>query len=120
MAALGLAFRRLSPRSVPVHWKSLEGAEASSMPDPDWKTSQRLVKMFPSSTVTSTSTLGRSSFGPRVVAGAGASFTTAGARCWWARLWLVSRAIASGSDTLAVAKMKSGMEHSMTTMAGTG
>ena len=89
------------------------------MPDPDRKTSQRLVKTFHSSKVTPTSTLGRSSFGPRVVAGVGASFTTAGAGFWWARLWFVSRAIANGSETSAVAKVQSDTEHLMTTMAGT-
>ena len=42
-AALGLALRRLSPSSVLAHWNSWEGAEASSLPEPDLKTSQRLV-----------------------------------------------------------------------------
>ena len=79
-AALGLALRRLSPSSVPAHWNSWEGAEASSMPEPDLKTSQRLVKTFHSSIVTPTSTLGRSSFGPLGAVGAGAASATVGAR----------------------------------------
>ena len=70
-AAFALALRRLSPSSGPAHWKSWEGAEASLMPEPDLKTSQRLVKTFHSSIVTPMFTFGRSSFGPLVVVGVG-------------------------------------------------
>ena len=55
-------------------------------PEPDLKTSQCLVKMFHSSIVTPTSTLGRSSFGPLGAVGAGAASATVGARLRCARL----------------------------------
>ena len=79
-AALGFALRRLSPSSVPAHWNRWEGTEESSMPEPDSKTSQRLVKTFHSSIVTPTSTLGRSSFGPLGAVGAGAASAMVGTR----------------------------------------
>lgn len=83
--ALGLASKRLSPSSVPVHWNSWEGTEVYSMPEPKQKTSQCLVKMLHSSIVTPTLTLGRSSFGPQVAVGAGAVSMTIGAGSQWGR-----------------------------------
>lgn len=74
-AAFGFALRRLSPSSGPAHWKSWEGAEALLIPEPDLKTSQRLVKTFHSSSVTPMLTFGRSSFGPLVAVGAGGAGT---------------------------------------------
>ena len=50
------------------------------MPEPDLKTSQRLVKTFHSSIVTPMFTFDRSSFGPLVVVGAGGA-VGAGTRC---------------------------------------
>lgn len=64
IAALGFVLRRLSPCSPAAHWNSWESAEVSLTFDPVWKTSQHLVKTFHSSSVTPTSILGRSSFGP--------------------------------------------------------
>ena len=31
---LGFVLRRLSPSSAPAHWKSWDGPDASSIPDP--------------------------------------------------------------------------------------
>ncbi len=79
----GLVFRRLSPKSAPAHWKSWEGADSLSMPDPVRNTSHRQRNMFHCSSVIPTSTLGCSSFGPR---GTDAGFVAgAGERVWWAR-----------------------------------
>ena len=59
-----LAFKMLSPSAGPAHWKSWDGADASSIPEPELNTSQRRVNTFHSSMDTPTSILGRSSFGP--------------------------------------------------------
>ena len=112
-ATLGLTLRTLSPNSIPAHRKSWEGADASSIPYPDRKTSQRCVKTFHSLILqlTPTSMLGRSSFGPRSTWGTEVESAAGVAGYLWVRSWFVIKAIPRASETSQVLKSRSGTEN---------
>ena len=105
----GFVLRRLSPSSAPEHWKSWDGADASSIPDPLRNSSQRLRKMFQSSIDTPMFIVGRANLGPLTCAE-----WTCGLAC--ASAWFPRRAIASCSETSDVWNSQPGTEHATTTM----
>ena len=100
----GFVLRRLSPSSAPEHWKSWDGADASSIPDPLRNSSQRLRKMFQSSIDTPMFIVGRANLGPLTCAE-----WTCGLAC--ASAWFPRRAIASCSETSDVWNSQPGTEH---------
>ena len=95
----GLAFSRLSPSVGPSHQNNWDGVDGPSMSDPDWNTSHLQTKMFYSSMEMPTSLVGCSSFGPCDAWAWGGAGGVGDVRILWAGSWLLSRAMASTSET---------------------